>query len=88
MRRSRRNLSRTRRATCESLENRALLTSVGQVPMLMVLVENGPGYEQDFHRPVYPIDRVKPEDFFAAPDIARMKSRMAGWVLSLARTGR
>jgi len=46
------------------------------------------GYEQDFHRPVYPIDRVKPEDFFAAPDIARMKSRMAGWVLSLARTGR
>jgi 4-hydroxy-3-polyprenylbenzoate decarboxylase len=46
------------------------------------------GYEQDFHRPVYPIDRVKPEDFFDSRDIAKMKSRMAGWVLSLARTGR
>jgi len=46
------------------------------------------GYEQDFHRPVYPVDRVKPEDFFDATQIARMKARMAGWVLSLARTGR
>jgi 4-hydroxy-3-polyprenylbenzoate decarboxylase len=31
---------------------------------------------------------VKPEDFFDAKQIAQMKSRMAGWVLSLARTGR
>ena len=46
------------------------------------------GYENDFHRPVYPVDRVKPEDFFNAKDIDRMKARMAGWVLSLARTGR
>ena len=46
------------------------------------------GYEQDFHRPVYPIDRVKPQDFFDEDQIAKMKSRMAGWVLSLARTGR
>jgi 3-polyprenyl-4-hydroxybenzoate decarboxylase len=46
------------------------------------------GYENDFHRPVYPVDRVKPEDFFNAKDIDKMKSRMAGWVLSLARTGR
>jgi len=46
------------------------------------------GYEQDFHRPVYPVDRVKPEDFFNAKQIEQMKSRMAGWVLSLARTGR
>jgi 4-hydroxy-3-polyprenylbenzoate decarboxylase len=46
------------------------------------------GYEQDFHRPVYPVDRVKPQDFFNAKDIEKMKSRMAGWVLSLARTGR
>jgi len=46
------------------------------------------GYEQDFHRPVYPVDRVKPEDFFSAQDIAKMKARMEGWVLSLARTGR
>ncbi len=46
------------------------------------------GYEQDFHRPVYPVDRVKPEDFFSAKQIETMKARMAGWVLSLARTGR
>ena len=46
------------------------------------------GYEQDFHRPVYPVDRVKPEDFFDAKQIETMKARMAGWVLSLARTGR
>ena len=39
-------------------------------------------------RPVYPIDRVKPEDFFSKQDIANAKSRMAGWVHSLARTGR
>ncbi|MFN0302734.1 MAG: UbiD family decarboxylase [Burkholderiales bacterium] len=46
------------------------------------------GYEQDFHRPVYPIDRVNPADFFDAAQIAKMKGRMEGWVLSLARTGR
>ncbi len=46
------------------------------------------GYEQDFHRPVYPVDRVKPEDFFKPEDIAKAKARMQGWVLSLARTGR
>ncbi len=36
------------------------------------------GYEQDFHRPVYPVDRVKPEDFFDARQIDKMKARMAG----------
>ena len=46
------------------------------------------GYEQDFHRPVYPIDKVRPEDFFTAEDIENAKSRMHGWVVSLARTGR
>ncbi|MEE8517307.1 MAG: UbiD family decarboxylase, partial [Alphaproteobacteria bacterium] len=46
------------------------------------------GYEQDFHRPVYPIDKVKPEDFFTAEQIENARSRMQGWVLSLARTGR
>ena len=46
------------------------------------------GYEQDFHRPVYPVDRVKPENFFSAAEIAKMKARMEGWVLSLSRTGR
>jgi 4-hydroxy-3-polyprenylbenzoate decarboxylase len=46
------------------------------------------GYEQDFHRPVYPVDKVKPENFFTKDQIAKMKSHMQGWVLSLARTGR
>jgi gallate decarboxylase subunit C len=46
------------------------------------------GYEQDFHRPVYPVDRVKVEDFFTKDQIQNAKSRMEGWVLSLARTGR
>ena len=46
------------------------------------------GYESDFHRPVYPVDKVKPEDFFSASDIENAKSRMHGWFLSLARTGR
>ncbi len=46
------------------------------------------GYENDFMRPVYPVDRVNPEDFFSAADIENAKSRMAGWVLSLARSGR
>jgi 4-hydroxy-3-polyprenylbenzoate decarboxylase len=41
------------------------------------------GYESDFLQPVYPIDKVKLEDFFA-----NAKKRMAGWVPSLARTGR
>jgi 4-hydroxy-3-polyprenylbenzoate decarboxylase len=46
------------------------------------------GYESDFLRPVYPVDKVKPEDFFTKADIENAKKRMAGWVLSLARTGR
>jgi hypothetical protein len=46
------------------------------------------GYESDFLRPVYPVDRVKPENFFTKADIANAKSRMQGWVHSLARTGR
>ena len=46
------------------------------------------GYEQDFHRPVYPVDKVKPEDFFSKADVTKARSRMEGWVLSLARTGR
>jgi len=46
------------------------------------------GYEQDFHRPVYPVDRVKVEDFFTPEQIRNVKARMEGWVLSLARTGR
>jgi 4-hydroxy-3-polyprenylbenzoate decarboxylase len=46
------------------------------------------GYESDFLRPVYPVDRVKPEDFFTKSDIENVKRRMQGWVHSLARTGR
>jgi 4-hydroxy-3-polyprenylbenzoate decarboxylase len=46
------------------------------------------GYENDFLRPVYPVDKVKPEDFFSADDIQNAKARMAGWVLSLAQSGR
>jgi 4-hydroxy-3-polyprenylbenzoate decarboxylase len=46
------------------------------------------GYESDFLRPVYPVDRVKPEDFFSKKDIENARSRMSGWVHSLARSGR
>jgi UbiD family decarboxylase len=46
------------------------------------------GYEQDFHRPVYPVDRVDPRRWFSEEQIARAKSRMKGWVEVLARTGR
>ncbi|MCH8075129.1 MAG: UbiD family decarboxylase [SAR324 cluster bacterium] len=45
------------------------------------------GYEQDFHRPEYPIDRVDPLDFFSASDIKKAKSRMKGWVEMLSRSG-
>ena len=43
------------------------------------------GYESDFLRPVYPVDRVKPEEFFTKKDIENAKSRMQGWVHSLGR---
>ena len=46
------------------------------------------GYEQDFHRPVYPVDKVDPKKWFSEADIKRMKARMSGWVEVLARTGR
>lgn len=46
------------------------------------------GYESDFHRPVYPVDKVDPADFFTPEDIENARSRMHGWLLSLARTGR
>src|SRR5262249_29556238 len=46
------------------------------------------GYESDFLRPVYPVDRVKPEDFFSKKDIENARSRMVRWVQSLARSRR
>jgi len=46
------------------------------------------GYESDFMRPVYPVDRVDLKKWFTEKDIQNAKSRMHGWVHSLARTGR
>jgi 4-hydroxy-3-polyprenylbenzoate decarboxylase len=46
------------------------------------------GYEEDFLRPVYPVDKVKPEDFFSKKDIDNAKSRMTAWSHSLAKSGR
>jgi UbiD family decarboxylase len=46
------------------------------------------GYESDFMRPVYPVDRIDLKKWFNDKDIQNAKSRMQGWVHSLARTGR
>lgn len=46
------------------------------------------GYENDFLRPVYAVDKINAKDFFSDKDIQNAKSRMKGWVHSLARTGR
>ena len=46
------------------------------------------GYESDFMRPIYPIDRVNLNKWFDGDAVERAKSLMQGWVLSLARTGR
>ena len=46
------------------------------------------GFEEDFMRPVYPVDRVRLEDFFSKEQIANVKGRLEGWVALLAKTGR
>ncbi|MFQ5683030.1 MAG: UbiD family decarboxylase [Candidatus Binatia bacterium] len=46
------------------------------------------GYENDFMRPVYAVEKVNLKNFFKDADIKNAKARMKGWVLSLARTGR
>src|ERR671931_642381 len=46
------------------------------------------GYENDFMRPVYPIDEVDPSGWFDAAELHQVRSLMQGWVTSLARTGR
>jgi 4-hydroxy-3-polyprenylbenzoate decarboxylase len=46
------------------------------------------GYESDFLRPVYAVNKVDLKKFFTEKDINNAKSRMHGWVHSLARTGR
>ena len=46
------------------------------------------GYESDFLRPVYAVDKVNLKNFFSDKDVKNAKDRMVGWVHSLARTGR
>lgn len=46
------------------------------------------GYESDFARPLYPIDRVELSRWFKPADIDRGKALMKGWVEVLARSGR
>jgi len=46
------------------------------------------GYEQDFHRPVYPVDRVALEKFFTKEQIEKGKNSMSGWAEALSKTGR
>lgn len=46
------------------------------------------GYEKDFMRPVYAVEKVNLKNFFSDKDVNNAKSRMRGWVQSLARTGR
>jgi len=46
------------------------------------------GYEQDFHRPAYAVDKVNPVDWFGKKGTEHIQSYMKGWVESLARTGR
>jgi 4-hydroxy-3-polyprenylbenzoate decarboxylase len=46
------------------------------------------GFESDFMRPVYPIDRVDPSNWFGDDELAQAKTLMKGWAEVLARTGR
>src|SRR5690606_17158740 len=46
------------------------------------------GYEEDFHRPVYPVKEVSLDKFFSEEQIKKGKSFMSGWVQVLAKTGR
>jgi gallate decarboxylase subunit C len=46
------------------------------------------GYESDFARPVYPVDRVDLSRWFSAAQLERGRAMMNGWVEVLARTGR
>ena len=46
------------------------------------------GYEEDFKRPVYAVDKVSPEQFFTNEDIKRGKGFMSGWAKILAATGK
>lgn len=46
------------------------------------------GYETDFHRPVYAVDRIDLKKWFSDADIVKGKSIMKGWVEVLSRNGR
>jgi UbiD family decarboxylase len=46
------------------------------------------GYEEDFHRPEYPVQQVSLEKFFSQEQIAKGKSFMTGWAEVLSKTGR
>src|SRR5947209_228472 len=46
------------------------------------------GYENDFMRPVYPIDRVDPKKWFDDSEVRSAKAIMHGWVETLSRYGR
>jgi len=46
------------------------------------------GFESDFMRPVYPVDRVDPAGWFAEDELVKAKTLMKGWAEVLARTGR
>jgi hypothetical protein len=45
------------------------------------------GFESDFMRPAYPVDRVKLEDFFSDEQIKKAKAGMTDWTEILAKTG-
>ncbi len=46
------------------------------------------GFENDFMRPVYPIDRVDPSTWFDGKQVTQAKSLMKGWAEVLSRSGR
>jgi hypothetical protein len=51
--------------------------------------DHGNSQRADFHRPVYPVDKVKLDKWFKPDEIARAKEMMKGkWGEVLARTGR
>ncbi len=46
------------------------------------------GFEMDFHRPVYPVDRVDVNKWFTSQQVAQARSLMKGWSEVLSRNGR
>ncbi len=46
------------------------------------------GYEEDFHRPEYPVQQVSLEKFFDQEQIVKGRSFMTGWARVLSKTGR